>query len=279
MKKLTDVFFYSSFFISGCALSLVAETYLLCRLPFNARAGFLIFFATLFLYNLDNLLPYKTAQRMVLTPRKTWLLQNQSWLKGVTVVSGLAAAGLYVSLASTIPLKFILPLFLVSVLYSFPVLPGRTGRLPLRDVPFLKVFLIAGVWAALTVELPLLVAGKEVESPEIMLILRRFLFIFALTLLFDIRDRQKDTLSGTLTFPVKFGTVFTKALSTAFLLAFCGLIWFQETGAVETSLILSVVVAGLVVWFTSEKRPDYYFMILADGMMLLQFLLVWLFLR
>lgn len=279
MKKLTDFFFYSSFFISICAFALVAETYLLCRLPINWPVSFLIFFATLFLYNLDNLLPYKTAQKMLLTERKSWLLQHQAWLKVVVVISGLAALGLFIFLVPKIPLAFIIPVFLISILYSLPVFPGRNGKFPLRDVPFLKVFLIALVWAALTVWLPLLVDGSKMDLYQQILILRRVLFIFALTLLFDIRDKKKDTLAGTLTFPVKFGTVFTKFLSITALLVFALLVHFQEEGTVRWALEISAVVAVPVVYFTEEDRPDYFFAILADGMMLLQFLTVWAFMQ
>jgi hypothetical protein len=261
-------------------LALVAETYLLCHLPVNWSVSFLIFFATLFLYNLDNLLPYKTAQKMLLTERKNWLLQHQNWLKAVVVFSGVGALSLFIFLLPKVPLVFIIPVFLISILYSLPVLPGRNGKFPLRDIPFLKVFLIALVWAALTVWLPLLIDGKNIDSAtKELLILRRVLFIFALTLLFDIRDIKKDGLAGTLTFPVKFGTVFTKFLSVSALLAFAVLVHFQEEGAVRWALELSAVVAGLVVYFTEEDRPDYFFAILADGMMLLQFLIVWFFIR
>jgi hypothetical protein len=158
--------------------------------------SFLIFFATLFLYNLDNLLPYKTGQQMVLSERKKWLLTHRKFLKAVVTISGLAAFMLFLKLLPHIPLAFILPVFLVSILYSLPFLPGKNKRIPLRDVPFLKVFLIAGVWSALTVLLPLLIAGENLDTEyNQTLLLRRFLFIFALTLLFDIRDVQKDKLS------------------------------------------------------------------------------------
>ncbi|HSI91391.1 MAG TPA: hypothetical protein VK927_09770, partial [Adhaeribacter sp.] len=184
MKKITAFFFYSSFFISLCAFGLVWETYLLTGLPVYWPVPLLVFSATLFLYNFDNLLPYKTGQQMVLSERKNWLLTHRKTLLGLVVISGTAALGLFFYLLPKVPLWFILPLFLVSVLYSLPVIPGRKGRFPLRDVPLLKVFLVALVWAALTVGLQLLVAGTELDQSYITgLLLRRFLFIFALTLL------------------------------------------------------------------------------------------------
>ncbi|HSI90167.1 MAG TPA: hypothetical protein VK927_03575, partial [Adhaeribacter sp.] len=111
------------------------------------------------------------------------------------------------------------------------------------------------------------------------LLLRRFLFIFALTLLFDIRDFRKDRLARTLTFPGHFGTVFTKVLAVVALFLFVVLVHFQETGPVQVALYASAAAAGLVVYFSREDRPDAYFSVFADGMMLLQFLLVWVSMR
>lgn len=275
MKKITDLFLYSSFFISLCGLGLVLETYLLTAQPPNWPVALLIFFATLFLYNLDNLLPYKTGQQMVLSERKKWLLGHRKFLLGLVIGSGTAALGLFLYLFPRIPIGFILPVFLISILYSLPVIPFKGKTIPLRDVPFLKVFLVATVWAALTVVLPLLVAGENLNQDyHLLLIVRRFLFIFALTLLFDIRDYRKDLLTNTVTFPGRFGTVFTKGLSVAALLGFMGLVFVSESGGMMLALELSAVAAGLVVFGTEEDGPDYFFAILADGMMMLQFLVV-----
>lgn len=261
-----------------CALALTFETYLQAALPANREVLLLVFLATLFLYNLDSLLPYKTAQTSLLSERKTWLLAHRKFLKAIVLVSGLVAAGIFLKLLPQIPLVFIIPIFLISVLYSLPVFKGRNGWFPLRDIPFLKVFLIAGVWAALTVWLPLLIAGKPISfTAEGLLILRRFLFIFALTLLFDIRDTEKDRLAGTRTFPVQFGTVFTRMLSLSALLLFSLLVYLVETGPMFWALEASAVFAAITVSCTHPKRSDYFFTLFADGMMMLQFLLVYLF--
>ncbi|MFC5270713.1 hypothetical protein [Adhaeribacter terreus] len=278
LKKLTDFLFYSSIFISLCGLALTAETYLVARIPLDARVGLLIFFATLFLYNLDSLLPYKTGQHLFLSERKKWIFGHRKLLLGVAVFSGMVVLALYTQLYRQVPFWFFIPFFIISVFYSLPVLPTTKGFIPLRDVPLLKVFLVALVWSGLTVLLPLLVSGAEIGAEEIYrFLLRRFLFIFALTLLFDIRDVQKDKRTGTVTFPGKFGVPFAKILSLSALAFFIVLTLFQETGHERIALVLSAVFAAIVVAFSEEHRPDYYYAGLADGMMLLQFLLVWIF--
>jgi 4-hydroxybenzoate polyprenyltransferase len=224
------------------------------------------------------LLPYKAGQQHFLSERKKWIFSHRKLLLGVAVFSGIMVLALYAQLYRQVPFWFFIPFFFISVFYSVPVLPTAKGFIPLRDVPLLKVFLVALVWSGLTVLLPLLVSGTEIGVTEIYrFLLRRFLFIFALTLLFDIRDVEKDKRTGTITFPGKFGVPFTRIISLAALVIFIFLSVMQESGNVEISLVLSAVFSGIVVAFSEEKRADYYFAGLADGMMLLQFLLVWLF--
>jgi hypothetical protein len=55
------------------------------------------------------------------------------------------------------------------------------------------------------------------------------------------------------------------------------LVLVSETGLVLLALEFSAIVAGIIIFYTEENRSDYYFAILADGMMLLQFLVVWFF--
>jgi 4-hydroxybenzoate polyprenyltransferase len=104
---------------------------------------------------------------------------------------------------------------------------------------------------------------------------RRFFFILALALVFDIRDYTKDILSGTRTFPGLFGIKATKILALL-ALAVAGILIPQGVTHVYL-LVLTVptALAALIVWYADETRPDYYFALLADGIMVVQFLAVY----
>ncbi|MBA9076198.1 MULTISPECIES: UbiA family prenyltransferase [Rufibacter] len=268
---------YSNVFISVCATGLVWETYLLNQMPISLRMGGIVFFATLFVYNIDSLLPYKFNQDVPLTPRTEWIQSNRLVLMSVALASALCTFTLYWTSLFDLNFWFLLHLVVVAGLYSVPVIPDRENYIPLRDIPLLKVFLIAYVWSAITVQLPLMEAGQDLFSTNsLVLFARRFLFIFALTLVFDIRDVQKDALTGTVTFPVKFGIEQTKRLALLSLFLFALLLPAGLSVPERLALGLSGVGAALVVWYAHETRSPYYFLILADGMMLVQFLLVWL---
>lgn len=277
-KKVTDWVLYSSLFISACAFGLTALTYLLIGEEVEWRVAGMLFFATLFLYNLEVLLPGPVRPPVLLTEKKAWLVAHQRAVWWLAVGAAGLAGYLFLTGSPAFPFLFLLHLFVISVLYTFPVMSRKYRYLPLRRVPLLKVFLVAYVWSALTVLLPLLYLGRDLGSPEhSWMFARRFLFVFGLALLFDIRDFTKDKAYGTLTFPVLLGIPYTKGLGLLVMFGFIFLSFVYTSTGQAIALLLSGVVSVAVILFADEKRDEYYFVGLADGMMLLQFLLVWFF--
>jgi 4-hydroxybenzoate polyprenyltransferase len=276
-KRILKFILYSNIFLALCATALVWETYLLTSMPISLRLGVIVFFSTFFIYNVDSLLPYKFNQEGGHTPRAAWIQKNRLELIFLSLGSALSVLFLYWTAIFDLNFWFLLHLVVVAGLYSVAIVPEGERYIPLRDIPLLKVFLIAYVWSAVTVQLPLMEAGKDLFAGENLLIfLRRFLFIFALTLVFDIRDLYKDKQSGTLTFPGKWGILKTKQIALGALLLYVLLAPLSMSWTATISLGLAGIGAGLVVWYSHQYRSQYYFLILADGMMLVQFILVWL---
>ncbi|GEO06224.1 hypothetical protein AAE02nite_38880 [Adhaeribacter aerolatus] len=168
-------------------------------------------------------------------------------------------------------------LALLSVLYSLPVLPRRGELWPLRHVPLLKIFLIAYVWTCVTVWLPLLAYNQDIFSTEAWLFfLRRFLFILAITIIFDIRDVDRDRATGTVTLPGTIGIKKAKYIAWISLAFFALLVSLIPLQNYRAALLLSAGITAYVVWQTHSTNNEYFFSVIADGMMVLQFLLVWL---
>ncbi|NDK56915.1 hypothetical protein GWO68_13395 [Pontibacter sp. BT213] len=269
---------YSSVFISVCAFALTIETYLLAGLPVSLPMAVFVFLATLFTYNLSSI------QSVVLRGSKSQESTQQTWWhrhrKGMAIL-GLASIGLaaivYFYYGLQLNFWFVLHLAIISIGYTIPIVYRRKSVKPLRRVPLLKVFLIAYVWAVVTGLFPLLDAGADVLSGEsLQLFLRRFLFILALALLFDIRDYSYDKHTRTLTVPGLIGVNYTKLLSLGLLLAYAIIVIISEKGTTEMALLASTIGAALVVMFSSELKPRVYFLLLADGAMLLHALMVFL---
>ncbi|GHA66027.1 UbiA prenyltransferase family protein [Pontibacter akesuensis] len=269
--QLLEGLLYSSIFISCCAFALTLETYLLAGLPLSLSMAIFVFLATLFTYNLSS------VQSMLRRPgqpidrnHSIWSLRHKKSLAVLALASIAAAVVVYFWFDLKINLWFLLHLAIISVGYTVPILYKQKRVRPLRSVPLLKVFLIAYVWAVVTAMLPLLDAGMQVWQPEALwLFFRRFLFILALALLFDVRDYTYDRNTNTLTFPGWIGVRNTKLLSLGLLLLYVLVLVYSESGLVLWALVASAAAAAVVVLLSSTDRPRMYYVILADGAMLL----------
>lgn len=276
LRRWTDALLFSSTWMALAALALTWATFLFWRVDVPVRLGLMIFAATLFLYNIDSVLPYKYSQQLVLSGRKRWMLQHRRELF-LLALGALAVAAVLFFVDGWQHLTFFLGhLAAISLLYSLPVVKIRGRWRALRDLPLLKVFLIAYVWAAVTVWIPALYLGKLLTSPVVVVLFaRRFFFILALAFVFDIRDHTKDLLTGTRTFPGVFGVLATKVVALVALALSCLLIPQGVSHAHLLVLSLPTVLGALVIWYADETRPDYYFALLTDGILILQFVAVY----
>ncbi|PVY39903.1 UbiA prenyltransferase family protein [Pontibacter virosus] len=268
-----EALLYSSVFISLCAFGLTVETYLLTGNKVSLPMACFVFLATLFTYNTSSL------QRMWRGWRakkggQSWSIRHQKELAVLALLSLAGAVVLYFLFELRINLWFVLTLALISVGYTVPL--ARNRLKPFRSVPLLKVFLIALVWSAVTVLFPLIDASVALDSPVMLIWLRRFLFILALALLFDIRDYTYDRHTRTLTFPGLLGENYTRFLSLGLLVLYLLLVLLTEEGEVLIGLLSAALVAGLIVWNASEEKPRIYYALLADGAMLVHFAFVYL---
>lgn len=273
IKAGVEALLYSSVFISFCAFGLTIETYLLTGLEVSLPMAVFVFLATLFTYNISSV--QRTWRGWsAMQDHRSWGIRHQQQLAVLALLSLAGATALFFIYSLRINLWFVLALALVSVGYTVPLVYKRSR--PFRSVPLLKVFLIALVWSAVTVLFPLIDAGVATDFAVLLLWLRRFLFILALALLFDIRDYTYDRSTRTLTFPGLIGQGYTRLLSLALLLLYLLLVLGTEEGRVMIGLVGGALVAGLVVWHASEEKPRIYYALLADGAMLIHFAFVYL---
>jgi len=280
MQVLEELFMsvlYSSLFISFCGFALTIETYKLAALPVSLSMAWFVFMATLFTYNVSSvqavLARFLYGKQSV---GKSWVLRNRTALSGLGIAGILIAAVIYFYYNLNISFWFVLHLAIISVGYTVPILYRARKARPLRKIPLLKVFLIAYVWAAVTIFFPLMDAGMEVWNEQaLLLFIRRFLFILALALLFDIRDYTYDRNTSILTIPGLIGVMKTKFLSLGLLLLYAVLAIMTETGATVTALLIGAAGAAIVVIFSAEYKKRVYYLLLADGAMLFHAALVY----
>lgn len=135
------------------------------------------------------------------------------------------------------------------------------------------------MWTLVTVWFPVNEAPYNTTLFSFIFI-KRFIFMFVLCMVFDIRDRQVDHSQSINTLAVVLGVKKAYSLTYVFLILFV-LISFLENiffnaGYLIAFLISSIATAA-VIEYSKKNNSDVTCLFLVDGMMILQATLVFLF--
>lgn len=274
IKKILAFLLFSSLFIAACAVSLCMETSLLMGVSFNSISFYcFVFGATLVQYNLHYLV--KTAA-VSGSERLAWSLRHKQ--------VHLALLGAGISLIVFSFFHFHLTHFLIlavfggiTMLYSLPLLPGKRR---IKDYGLLKIITLALLWTLVTVWFPVNNAIAD-RVLFFFIFIKRFVFMFVLCLLFDIRDMEIDSKEKIYTVAVILGKKRAYLLSFGFLALFMLLSVAQYAYLPQlpflAAMLLSALATAVVVQCTKKSNSDFIYLAGIDGMMLLQALLVYLF--
>lgn len=280
VRQTLDFLLFSNIFIALCAVAQGLVTYqLLHTKPENHVLG-LLFCSTLALYNFSILLskpanPEKSAFRRV-----RWIFSHYRLMITLTIIAVLSLLPLsfFLNTASKI---LLLSLALISVAYCLPIFSIHDKRFGLRNIPGVKLFLIAMVWALSCVLLPVLELESSVEAfvtvnDTILLIAKRFLFIAAITVPFDIRDLFQDKTNELKTIPVILGEKQSLLICQGLLVAYLILLFLFTKGFDSNfwGLTLTILLSGWLIFRSKWERNEYYYFFYLDGTMIVQFIML-----
>ena len=275
MKKLGEFVLFSSIFIAICAVSLCIETNLLLRLPLNTFSFYcFVFGATLVQYNLHYLVKTTAVEN---SQRLAWSSKNKI-IHRVLLFAGVAL--ILFSFLSFRLHHFIILAILATVafLYSFPVIPFLKKK-RIKDYGFLKIITLALLWTLVTVWFPVNNFLFE-KNIFVFVFFKRFVFMFMLCLLFDIRDIEIDRKENITTLAVFLGKKKSYLLAYNFLIFFVILSFFQFFYFDDKSVLIAMLLSAAATFFTVELtkkiNSDFVYLLGIDGMMLLQAILVYL---
>jgi len=267
-KKLLDLILYSSVFTACCATGLCCATEVLINhetpLLFN-RLHILVFGSALLVYNVHH-----AAKKKVINYGLASVTSRAKELYTLFSLTGLGMTIYGLWGISEGMLAACMVLGILSFAYSFPILPIKHGR-KLRDIGWIKIIDLAGVWTIVTSVLPMLYWNKRLTDYPFEILLR-FTFIFTLCVIFDLRDMQTDAVNHITTLPNKIGAQKAYRLIDTTLVLFVLFsilqyanfpIWQRLAGAVFTAII-----TRLVVMYLKKHPTDIGYMLLADGVML-----------
>jgi len=255
IMKLVNALINSNIYISLAAVFLTLQTQIQIGLkPQWHPYLFIVFFATLFEYNLQKLITLGIKK-----------LSGFHFFLFISIIGFFAA----VSQAKKEVIFILVPIALLTLFYSYN----------LRKIPYLKIFLIAFVWSAATIFLPITQSNNSFNKIEIILIvLERFLFVFAITIPFDIRDVKSDQKAELKTLPLLLSENNCLMISNFALIAFLLISFFhyqvQNLRPIFWPLCISSITTLVFINHKKiRKLPHYHYGIL-DGAMILQGILV-----
>ncbi len=203
-----------------------------------------VFFATLFIYNFIRLVNIQFTISKSATIRHRIIYKYKRFFWFVCIISAVIGFYFFLPISQFIFLPIII-LGFVSIIYGLPLFKNKFHLFRLRDVPGLKIFLIAFVWSYVTEGLPALINGEPLYY---LALFERFLFIFAITIPFDIRDFNYDA-TYLSTIPQYFGINTAKWLALFAILS-CELILFYRFFFNNDFNLIGVIVIYLTYEFS-----------------------------
>ncbi len=267
--------------MSLCAVAQGLVTfYLISAKPVFPVIG-LLFTSTLGVYNFSILLTKPAQPEKSPYRRIRWFFAHYRLMVSITIVCLLSLVPL-LYLMSTESRLLLIFLGIISFCYSIPLFTIGDQKFGLRNIPGLKPFLITLVWTMSTVLLPILEAQRFHLTAISMhdttlLIAKRFLFIAALTVPFDIRDLFQDRQSGLKTIPTVWGEknayLFCQVLLAGYIIL---LFLFRNNGfsASFFALTTTAILTGWLIFKSKWEKNEYYYFFYMDGVLILQYLVL-----
>jgi 4-hydroxybenzoate polyprenyltransferase len=278
-----DFLLFSNIFIAFCAVSQGLVTYYLLKLPPDKYVLAFLFFSTLLVYNLSMLLSKPKEPQKSPFKRVRWIFSHHRLTISITLIACLSIIPLslwYLSFPSQLLMAFI---GLIALAYNFPFLKLNDKKIRLRNLPGIKLFLIGIVWATSCVLLPIIQIDSTYAisvplSETLLLVAKRFLFICAITIPFDIRDLFQDKLYELKTIPVMLGEKKAWLVCQALLVLYLVLLilFTKELNLNVIGLALTIFLTGWLIFKSNFKRNEYYYFFFLDGTMILQFLILFI---
>jgi 4-hydroxybenzoate polyprenyltransferase len=280
LRQALDFLLFSNIFIALCAVAQGLVTYQLLGAKPEQHVLGLLFCSTLALYNFSILLAKPKKPENSKFARVRWIFSHYRLMITITMIAVMSILPLvfFLNAASKI---LLISLAIVSVSYSLPIFTIHDKRFGLRNIPGVKLFLIAMVWSLSCVLLPILELENSVNASvtlhdSILLIAKRFLFIAAITVPFDIRDLFQDKTNDLKTIPVILGERKSLLVCQGLLLAYLILL-FLFTNAIDANfvgLLLTILLSGWLIFRSEWKKDEYYYFLYLDGTMIVQFVML-----
>jgi 4-hydroxybenzoate polyprenyltransferase len=279
LQPALDALLFSNVFMALCAVAQGLVTFHIIGSKPVYPVLALLFTSTLGLYNFCILVIKPKQPQNSPYKRVRWFFKYHRLMVTITMACLLSLVPLFFLLANSSKLLLI-GLAALSLGYGLPLFTNKGRKTGLRNVPGLKAILITLVWTLSCVLLPILEAQDTLHlyittNTTWIILCKRFLFIAALTVPFDIRDLFQDRIAGLKTIPVAFGEqkayLFCQFLLAGHILLLLVLRNYRLTSDFY-ALTAVAILTGWLIFKSTWKRNEYYYFFYLDGVLILQYI-------
>lgn len=289
-NKFVKLFFFGNYFYGICAIALSIEGELQQHYPLNTFLYYILAFSATVVYYTNAYILTEVSDDIA-NIRSMWYARNRKFMQANQVfffLLMLACGGIFlfnrwgnILAMHGIEWAILLCFPVVSALY-YGVDSRFFGKINLRNIGWLKPFIIGFTWAGLVTIYPILYYCLDNGlhyHPTIVggfLFIKNFMFITMLCILFDIKDYAMDYNAQLKTLVVKIGlrrTIFY------FIIPLCivglgAFLLYAHARNFSTLKILTNTIPFLLIitvaYSMYTRRSIFYYLIIIDGLMLVK---------
>jgi hypothetical protein len=282
--------FFGNYFYGLCAIALAVEATVQQHFTLNHPFFYFLLFIATVLYYTRAYISDSTTD-ITSNVRAKWYSQNKKLVIVTQVILGVVFIVYTIfylqligaNLLKSTPLEWFLYLIFPIVAIAYYMFENKAlSPFSLRNIGWLKPFLIGLIWAGLTTVYPILAKGLEdghnfiITERLILLTLKNTMYVGLLCIMFDFKDYLIDYQQKLNTFIVRLGlrkTVFTilfplilLGLSTFIIYALSQDFSFGKILLNTIPFVLLVMVALSLL----RRKSIFYYLIVVDGLMLVK---------
>jgi len=264
LKSILNFYISSSIHVALTVLSLAIITMLDFDISIDFNLCLFIFFGAITGYNIVKYIGIAGLHHLSLTKN----------LRLIQIFSFFIFLGLIYTLFK-LSWDVIAFASLMGVLTLLYILPFFGGGRNLRALAGVKIYFIALVWSGVTVLLPLIGKIDLMYWDVLVEFTQRFLFVFVLTLPFEIRDLKFD-MANLKTVAQIFGVRKSKTIGVLTLLPIIILEFLKVDSDMRSviSLILISILLSILLINSRIRQPKYYSSLWVEGVPILWCLLL-----
>jgi len=261
LKRFFEFYLNSSIHVALAVYCLSWLTLLNFNIPYNGNILYFTFYATITGYNFVKYFGRAKFHHRSLT-KELRIIQIFSFICFLLMCY-------YTLELQTKTIYAIGILGVITLLYAIPLLPKKVlfdERMNLRRISGFKVYVISFVWACVTVVLPIIDSGYNIDWDVVLTVIQIFIYVLVVMLPFEIRDMSYDNLRLS-TIPQQIGVKKTKMIGVLLLIPFFFLEYFKDeispTSIIALLIVMALTIIAIVL--AKTKQSDYFSSFWVEG--------------